>query len=206
MSHESQHALARYNSLYDNQHYTALAERLAVDLHASRDSVRTSDAMNLITSCALSLVNHPHYTTSWLDLAIFCGQHGVSIATIDAIYAYLLRYQAPDDRRTDDFELTAKALQQALAARPNLQAAISCASGVHDWRGRMAYDLLAAADLLAQAAVQVLMRGSAAYIREKLQAGLQRITGALHEGIRHSEHPEMFDFSETVFPASQDRR
>ncbi len=41
-------ALKRYNSLFDNQQYSAIAERIALDLRVPRDSVRTSDAMNLI--------------------------------------------------------------------------------------------------------------------------------------------------------------
>jgi hypothetical protein len=58
----------------------------------------------------------------------------------------------------------------------------------------IAGDLLAASDYLVQAAAQLLQHGDAGYTREKLQSGLRRITGALHEGVRHSERPEMFDF------------
>ena len=68
----------------------------------------------------------------------------------------------------------------------------------------MAYQLLAASDYLVQAAVQLLIDGNEAYIREKLQSGLQRISGALLEGTRHSEHPEMFDFSTTRFPTPRE--
>lgn len=70
----------------------------------------------------------------------------------------------------------------------------------------MAYDLLAASGFLVQAAVQLLLHGDLSYIREKLQSGLSRITGALHEGVRHSEHPELFNVSATCFPTEQDRR
>jgi hypothetical protein len=69
----------------------------------------------------------------------------------------------------------------------------------------MAYDLLAASDYLVQAAVQLLIHGNLSYIREKLQHGTRRITGALHEGIRHSKRPNLFDFSNTHFPTEQDR-
>ena len=198
-------ALKRYNSLFDNRQYSAIAERIAADLRVPRDSVRASDCMNLVTNCALSLVNHPHYADAWVRLATFCGQNAISISTIDAIYNYLLIYQQPSDNRAEDFELTAKALLKSYEALDALKAAVSCANGVHGWRGRMAYDLLAASDFLVQAAVQLLIHGNLSYIREKLQHGIRRITGALHEGTRHSERPHLFDFSTTCFPARGDR-
>jgi len=71
---------------------------------------------------------------------------------------------------------------------------------VHGWRGRMAYELLAAADYLMQSAIQLLMHGNLSYIREKLQSGLRRLTGALYEGIRESDTPAMFNFKTTYFP------
>jgi len=199
-------ALKHYNSLFDNRQYSAIAERIAVDLRVSRDSVRVSDVMNEITNTALSLCNHSHYADAWLRLATFCGQNAISIPTIDAISTYLLIYQQPGDNRAEEFELTTKALLKAYEAMDTLKAAVSCANGIHGWRGRMAYDLLAASDLLVQAAVQLLIDGNLSYIREKLQSGLQRITGALHEGLRHSERPEMFDFSIIRFPTTPDRR
>lgn len=199
-------ALKRYNSLFDNQQYSAIAERIAVDLRVPRDTVRVSDCMNAITDTALSLCQHSHYTDAWLRLATFCGQNAISIPTIDAIYNYLLIYQQMGDTRAEDFELTAKALLKSYEAMDMLKAAVSCANGVHGWRGRMAYDLLAASDYLVQAAVQLLIDGNLSYIREKIQSGLQRITGALYEGIRHSERPELFDFSTTRFPTTGDRR
>jgi hypothetical protein len=69
----------------------------------------------------------------------------------------------------------------------------------------MAYDLLSAADYLVQTAIQLLSDDNQSYIREKLQLGLKRIMGALHEGIRHSKRPNLFDFSDSHFPAEQDR-
>jgi len=56
------------------------------------------------------------------------------------------------------------------------------------------------------AAVQLLMHGNEAYIREKLYHGLQRLTGALHEAVRYSPRLDRFDFSETVFPSDPDRQ
>lgn len=199
-------ALKRYNSLFDNQQYSVIAERIAVDLRVPRDSLRVSDMMNEVTNVALSLNGHSHYAVAWLKLATFCGQNAVSISTIDAIYNYLMIYQQSGDNRAEDFELTAKALLKSYEAMDTLKAAVSCANGVHGWRGRMAYDLLAASDFLMQAAVQLLMHGNEAYIREKLQSGLQRITGALYEGTRHSDRPELFDLSTTRFPTTGDRR
>ncbi|MEJ5203063.1 MAG: hypothetical protein WHV66_12610, partial [Anaerolineales bacterium] len=78
--------------------------------------------------------------------------------------------------------------------------------GVHGWHGRMAYELLAVADYLTQAAVQLLLHGSQSYIREKLQSGIRRLTGALYEGIRESDTPAMFNFKATYFPDEHDRR
>jgi hypothetical protein len=202
----TQQALNRYNGLFDNQQYTAIAAMLASDLHADRDSSRVADVMNLITDMALSLNGHPHYEAAWLKLATFCGQNAVTIPTIDAIYTYLLLYQQAKDTRADDFEATAKALLKTYESVDTLRAAVSCASGVHGWRGRMAYELLAAADCLTQAAIQLLLHGNLSYIREKLQSGLRRLTGALYEGIRESDTPAMFNFKETYFPDEHDRR
>ncbi|MEO8612847.1 MAG: hypothetical protein ABI690_33445 [Chloroflexota bacterium] len=201
----TQQALNRYNRLFDNGQYTAIAVMFAADFRADRDSVRVADAMNLVTDTALSLCSHPHYEMAWLKLAIFCGQNAIPISTIDAIYTYLLIFQQMKDTRADDFERTAKALLKAYETTDTLRAAISCANGVHGWRGRMAYELLAAADYLTQAAIQLLIDGNLSYIREKLQSGLRRLTGALYEGIRESNTPTLFNFKGTYFPDEHDR-
>jgi hypothetical protein len=198
-------ALKRYNSLFNNQQYSAIADRIAADLRVTRDAARVADMMNAITDTALSLCQHSHYADAWRRLAVLCAQNTVSIQTIDAIYTYLLIYQQSCDTRTEDFELTARALLNSYAAMDTLKAAVSCANGVHGWRGRMAYDLLAASDYLVQAAVQLLMHGDLSYIREKLQSALQRISGALQEGVRHSERPESLDLSATRFPTPPNR-
>lgn len=202
----TQQALNRYNRLFNNGQYTAIAAMLAADLRTSRDSQRTADAVNLVTDAALMLCAHPHYELAWLKLATFCGQNAVTIPTIDAIYTYLLVFQQIKDTRADDFEATAKALLKSYESLDTLRAGVSCANGVHGWRGRMAYELLAAADYLTQAAVQLLMHGNLTYIREKLQSGLRRLTGALYEGIRESDTPAMFNFKATYFPDEHDRR
>ena len=201
----TQQALNRYNRLFDNGQYTAIAVMFAADFRADRDSVHVADAMNLVTDTALSLCSHPHYEMAWLKLAIFCGQNAIPISTIDAIYTYLLIFQQMKDTRADDFEGTAKALLKAYETTDSLRAAVSCANGVHGWRGRMAYELLAAADYLTQAAIQLLIDGNLSYIREKLQSGLRRLTGALYEGIRESNTPTLFNFKGTYFPDEHDR-
>jgi hypothetical protein len=202
----TQQALNRYNRLFDNVQYTAIAMMFAADLHVDRESNRVADAMNLVTDTALALCDHPHYEQAWLKLATFCGQNAITIPTIDTIYTYLLIFQQVKDTRADDFEGTAKALLKSYDSLDTLRAAVSCANGVHGWRGRMAYELLAVADYLTQTAVQLLIHGNLSYIREKLQSGLRRLTGALYEGIRESGTPVMFDFKATHFPDEHDRR
>lgn len=203
---DNRQALDRYNKLFNNQQYQAIAERLAADLRQDRESIRVSDAMNCLTDTALSLCQHSHYADAWVKLASFCGQNAVSISTIDLMHRYLLIYQQVSDTRADDFELTAKALLKGYEAMDVLRASISCANGVHGWHGRMAYDLLATSDYLTQTAVQLLIHGNLSYIREKLQLGLRRIVGALHEGIRHSDRPELFDCHDIEFPTHQARQ
>ncbi|GAB4549461.1 MAG: hypothetical protein OHK0023_14020 [Anaerolineae bacterium] len=202
----TQQALNRYNRLFDNAQYTAIAGLFAADLRSDRESSRVADAMNLVMDTALALCQHPHYEQAWLKLATFCGQNAISIPTIDTIYTYLLIFQQAKDTRADDFEATAKGLLKSYESLDTLRAAVSCANGVHGWRGRMAYDLLAAADYLVQSAIQLLMHANLSYIREKLQSGLRRLTGALYEGIRESDTPTMFNFKGTYFPDEHDRR
>jgi hypothetical protein len=199
-------ALKRYNSLFDNAQYQRVTQAIADDLNVERASVIASDAANLITDAALGLSGHPSYTEACHTLAIFCGRNSIRLTTIATIYDYLVIFQQVGDTHADDFEAVAKALHYLQSIKSLLPVAVSHANGIHSWRGRMAYDLLAASDFLAQAAVQLLMHGNEAYIREKLQSGLQRITGALHEGARHSQHPELFDFSTTRFPTTDDHR
>ena len=199
-----QQALNRYNRLFNNEKYITIAGMLAVDLRADRDSMRVADAMNLVIDTALSLCQHPHYQQTWLKLATFCGQNAITIPTIDAIYTYLLIYKQTADTRPDDFEGTTKALLKAYASNDTLRTAVSYANGVHGWRGRMAYELLAVADYMIQAAIQLLLHGNLSYIREKLQSGLSHLTSALYEGVRHSNAPHLFNFKATFFPDTHD--
>lgn len=114
MLHDNTQALARYNSLFNNQQYQAIAAQLAIDLRTERDSMRVSDMMNEVTNVALSLVGHSHYDDAWIKLATICGQTGISIVAIDMIYNYLLIYQQPADTRADDFQMTAKCLLEGI--------------------------------------------------------------------------------------------
>lgn len=201
----TQQALNRYNRLFDNGQYTAIAVMFAADLRSDRESARVADAMNLVTDTALALCQHPHYELAWLKLATFCGQNAITIPTIDAIYTYLLIFQQPKDTRADDFEGTAKGLLKSYESLDMLRAAVSCANGVHGWRGRMAYELLAAVEYLTRAAILLLTHEDDGYIREKLHKGLNRITGGLYEGVRHSSEPSRYSFKSIYFPDERDR-
>jgi len=204
MLQDNHHALARYNRLFDNQQYQAIANQLAIDLQVERESLRVSDIMNLVSDVALDLNGHSDYGDAWVKLATICGQNYSSIITIDMIYDYLLIYQQSSDTQVEDFQLTAKGLLKAYESKEALQSAISCANGVHGWRGRMAYDLLTASDHLVQVAIQLLINGNLSYIREKLHLTIQRLIGALYEGLQHSKHPNLFDFSDMQFPYRPD--
>lgn len=206
MLHDNRQALARYNTLFDNRQYQAITHSLAADLRAKRDSSTISGIMQCITDTALSLCQHSHYDDAWLRLAAFCGRNAVSVTTIDLICGYLLIFQQPADTRVNDFELTAKALRKAYEATNILKTSVSLANGVHGWSGRMAYDLLAAADYLTQAAIQLLLHGNLSYIVEKLGYGLRRVSGALNEARQSSERPDLFDFNEIDFPTRQNRQ
>ncbi len=197
-------ALKRYNSLFDNVQYQMVTQTIADDLGVERESLGASDAANLITDAALGLSNHPSYTESCHTLAIFCGRSSIPPQTIDAIYNYLVVFQQVGDTRADDFEAVAKAFHHIQSIKSCLPVAVSHANGIHFWRGRMAYDLLASADYLIQAAQALLADDNESYVAEKLQSGVRRITGALHEGIRHSERPALFDFSITRFPTEEE--
>jgi hypothetical protein len=201
-----QTALERYNRLFDNAQYNTIANLMTADLGADRDSSSVSDVLNLLIDACLGLCGSPTHADAPRLLAVFCGQNDVSIPTIDALHHYLLTFVQSPDTRADDFECASKALLKAYGAKDSLNAAGSCANGIHSWQGRIAYELLVAADYLTQAAVQLLIHGSESYIREKLQYGLRRLTGALYEGVRHSDTPAMFNFKGTYFPDEYDRQ
>ncbi|MCA0455391.1 MAG: hypothetical protein LCI00_15545 [Chloroflexi bacterium] len=201
----TQQALNRYNRLFDNEQYMTISMMFAADLRADHDSSHVADVMNLITDMALSLSGHSHYEMAWLKLATFCGQNAVKPATIDAVYTYLLLFQQIGDTSVEDFEGTSKALLKTYETTDTLRAAVSFSNGVHGWRGRIGYELLASSDYMIQSAIQLLIHGNPSYIREKLQSGLRRLTGALFEGVRHSDSPTLFAFKEIYLPDEHDR-
>lgn len=194
-----QDAQKHYNSLYDNVAYQAVTQAIADDLGVGREALAASDAANLITDAALGLCGHASYTESCLTLANFCGQNGICPTTIDAIHAYLIRFQQVADTRADDFEATAKTLYHLQTLKGALHPAIAHASGIHSWQGRAAYDLLASADYLMQAAENLLKNGDSGYSGEKLRAGVGRIIGASREALHHADRPQAFDLSDTRF-------
>ena len=195
-----QTALQHYNTNFNNKAYQAIASHLAQDLRAERESLRVSDAMNLLSDTAFQVCGHPHYTDASLKLAIFCGQNNVSIVTIDLMADYLRRFQIKPDNVIEDFEATAKALLRGYASFDSLHSAATAANGIHTWQGRVAYDLMVAAEYLTQAAIHLLVHGNLSYIREKLQSSFWHLKGALHEGLRHADKPRFFDFHTVDFP------
>jgi hypothetical protein len=198
-------AMQRYHQHFDVQAYNTVAELLASNLNADRDDSRVVDAMILLQNAAFGFCEHPDFTDAWHHLVVFCGRNWLSLHTVNAMRDFLRRFRE-DDTRIDDFESTAKAMLLGYRGLDEVKTAVAHANGVHGWRGRMAYELLAVADYLTQAAVQLLLHGSQSYIREKLQSGIRRLTGALYEGIRESDTPAMFNFKATYFPDEHDRR
>lgn len=174
-------ALVRYHAAFDNALYTAIGEFIASNLNAERNDARVVAMLTALQDASLELCGHP-------------DQGGAS-----------QRFSVEEDLRNADFEGTAGAMVTAYIGRNDLQTAATHANGVHSWQGRAAYHLLVACDFLTLAAIQLLAHGDASYIREKLKHGLERITSALNEGVRHSEQPAMFDLSNTYFPSDADR-
>ncbi len=196
--------MQRYHDRFDAAQYNAIGEFLASNLNADRDESRVVDILISLQNTAFGLCDHPDFATAWHLLAVQCGQNYLSFYTVDAMRDFLRRF-APDDVRIDDFEATAKGMLRAYSGLDDLKTATAHANGVHSWQGRMAYELLAAIDYLTQTAIQLLAHGDESYSREKLHKGLNRITGALYEGIRHSENPTLYNFKSTYFPDERDR-
>ena len=197
-------AMQRYQDRFDAAQYNAIGEFLASNLNADRDDSRVVYILVALQNAAFGLCQHPDFASAWHPLAVQCGQNYLSFHTVDAMRDFL-RHFAPDDVRIDDFEATAKGMLRAYSGLEDLKTATAHANGVHSWQGRMAYELLAAVDYLTQSAIQMLAHGDESYAREKLHKGLNRITGALYEGIRHSDQPAFYNFKSTHFPDERDR-
>lgn len=196
-------AMQQYHDRFDNNQYNVIGEFLASNLNADRDDQRVVDGMIAVQNAAFELCGYPDFNGAWHTLAVFCGQHSISFHTVNALGDFL-RHFSPDDARIDDFEATAKGMLRAYSGLDDLKTATAHANGVHGWRGRMAYELLAAVEYLTHAATTLLAHSDETYTREKLKNGLHRITGALYEGVRHSEQPSLYNFSSTHFPDEGD--
>lgn len=196
-------AMQRYHDHFDSALYNTIAEFLASNFYTERDDQRVVDAMIIVQNAAFELCEHPNFDGAWHQLAVFCGQNSISFHTVDAMRDFLRRF-SQDDTRIDDFEATAKGMLRAYSGLDDLKTATAHANGVHGWRGRMAYELLAAVEYLTLTAVQLLAHSDETYIREKLRNGLHRITGALYEGVRHSKQPSLYNFRSTYFPDEDD--
>ncbi|MEP7292985.1 MAG: hypothetical protein ABI835_14480 [Chloroflexota bacterium] len=196
-------AMQRYHDRFDNDQYNAIGEFLASNLYTERDDQRVIDGMIAVQNTAFELCEHSDFDGAWHNLAVFCGQHSISFHTVDTMRDFLRRF-TQDDARIDDFEATAKGMLRAYSGLDDLKTATAHANGVHGWRGRMAYELLAAVEYLTYTAITLLAHDDETYTREKLKNGLHRITGALYEGVRHSEQPSLYNFRSTYFPGEGD--
>lgn len=201
-------AMQRYHDRFDNNQYNAIGEFLATNLYTERDDQRVTDGMIAVQNAAFELCGHPDFDGAWHKLAVFCGQHSISFHTVDALRDFLRRFSQDDEdalhHRIDDFEATAKGMLRAYSGLDDLKTATAHANGVHGWRGRMAYEMLAAVEYLTYTAITLLAHGDETYTREKLRNGLHRITSALYEGVRHSEQPSLYNFRSTYFPDEGD--
>jgi len=198
-------AMQRYHDRFDNAQYNTIGEFVASNLNADRDDEQVVSLVVAAQNAALELCDHPDLVGACHDLAVQCGRSNLSVHTIDTIRDFL-RLFALDDVRIDDFEAVAKAMLIAYRALDDLKVATAHANGVHSWQGRMAYDLLAAIELFTHGAITLLAHDDETYTREKLHRGLNRITGALYEGVRGSEQPSLYNFKSVYFPDENDHR
>lgn len=198
-------ALRRYHEMFYPKQYNAITEQLASNLYAERDDSRVTDGMIALQDACLELCGHPDHDGACHRLAVYCGLHTLSFNTVDSMREYLRRFGGTDDVRINDFDCTARAMLRAYSGLDDLKTATTYANGVHSWQGRAACALLHAVEYLTLAAVHLLQHGEDGYIREKLKGCMQRITGALYEGVRHSNQPSQYIFCGTYFPDTEDR-
>lgn len=203
MNDSQQAALDRYKQHFDAEQYEGIAGLFASNLYSERDDPNVVAGLNLLIDTCLEVCGSVPHAESWHRFAVYCGQNSILKFTVDAVVRYL-RHFAEDDVRVDDFECTAKALLVAYSAQSDANHASTQANGIHTWQGRAAYDLFVASDYFIQVAIQLLAHGDPIYTREKLQAGLGRITSALYEGVRASDDPALFDFKSVYFPDEHD--
>jgi hypothetical protein len=200
MTHDlSVAAMQRYHERFDSSLYKTMGEFIASNLNADRDDERVVSLVVAAQNGGLELCGHPDLTGALHTLAVQCGRSFLSVNTVDGIWRFLRAFN-PDDTRLDDFEATTKGMLLAYTALDDIKTATAHANGVHSWQGRAAYDLLAAVELLTHSAIALLAHDDETYTREKLHAGLNRITGTLYEGVRGSDIPRLFNFKAVYFP------
>lgn len=197
--------MQRCHDRFDFRLHSTMCEFIASNLNAERDD---KDVVLLLAAAhngALELCGDPDHFGAVHMFAVQCGRSFLSVHTADAIWRFLRAFNE-EDARLDEFEATAKAILLAYSALDDLKTATAHANGVHSWQGSMAYELLGANNLLAHGAIALLSHDDEAYTHEKVHLGLNRITGALYEGIRGSEAPRLYDFRSVYFPGERDRR
>jgi hypothetical protein len=209
-----QQALEHYTTAYNNARYLDIRRWIVADLFgkdaeytAHEASEQVIDLMNALQDTCLECCGASQHSGAHIRLALQASWSKLSDETVNMIYHYLLTFQQVGNTTAEDFEATAKALRHIYIGQSEINIATAHANGVHGWRGRMAYELLAAAEYLLKTAELLLQHhDDQMYVREKLKYGLSRISGALYEGIHHSPQPEMFNFKSTYFPTEKDRR
>lgn len=209
-----QQALERYHAAYDNNTYTHIRRHVITDINgtttdyiAHEGDTNVVDIMNALADTCLECCGAEQRQTAHIQLAKLAAWSELSDETLNTIYRYLTTFQQAGNTAAEDFLGTASALLHASAGEREVGIATAFANGVHGWRGRMAYELLAASDYLLKAAELLLQHhADQAYIREKLRYALSRITSALYEGVRHSDCPALFDFNSIYFPTEKDGR
>lgn len=215
-------ALARYHAAYDNVIYTHIRLRVTADaigadaigadtIGADADFARHADDtavvdfMNTLIDVCLECCGSNRHSGAHIRLARLASWTKLSQATINTVYQYLLLFQRAGISAAEDFESIAKGLARVYVGQMEVSMAAAHANGVHSWQGRAAYQLLVAAEYLAKSAELLLERhDDDAYLREKLKHGLNRITGALYEGVRYADKPALFEFNGTYFPRETD--
>lgn len=209
-----QQALERYHAAYDNNTYTHIRRHVITDINGTdadmilnQGDTNVLDIMNALVDTCLECCGAEQHQAAHIQLAKLAAWSELSDETLNMIYQYLVTFQRTGNAAAEDFLGTASALLHASAGEREAGIATAFANGVHGWRGRMAYELLAASDYLLKAAELLLQHhADQAYIREKLRYALSRITSALYEGVRHSDCPALFDFHSAYFPTEKDGR
>lgn len=209
----SDSAMSFYNDHFNNLRYGNVADMVAADLHQPREAQRVTDIMNQVTDAALEVCLHPAHQGACQALAVSCADNNLTEATITAMYDYLnlyypvekkLAYLAIASDRISNFGATGKAMLKSYAGLNLISAAASHANGISHWRGRMAYDLLCAAEYIIRAAINLLAQHDESYGSEKLRTAMARLTGALYEAVRHSNTAKLWDMHSVYFPTEKD--